>query len=316
MKKHHYTFSQRILFLLTPTMLFVLILTVGFRSDTPATGAFIETGGEVVFEAEHFTGSDPRTDPLGINWFVASTQPGSIGSYVTTQSSKDVPAVWDNGCELSYEVKFESPGMFNVYFRVYSRGGGENSVWLGMDGTFYDQANSGENLVWRWMNIGRITVDTPGYHKVQIRRREKGLLIDKMVMLRLKPGGVTGPSGDGPAESAREEISSSIYDSKNHNAQEESLLLQNYPNPFNTVTRIAYNLPQQSQVKLSVLNSLGHSICALADENQSAGRNEVVWYGQDNAGRSVASGTYYYRLLAINQIGTSFTQTRQMLLLR
>ena len=81
---------------------------------------------------------------------------------------------------------------------------------------------------------------------------------------------------------------------------------QNYPNPFNPSTNISYQLPSQSDVKLSVLNILGQEVAVLVDRSQSAGEYTVVW----NAGAS-ASGVYFYRLEA-----GEFSSVRKMLLVR
>jgi hypothetical protein len=46
-------------------------------------------------------------------------------------------------------------------------------------------------------------------------------------------------------------------------------------------------------------------------EIHTPGRQEVVWNGRDDAGRQVASGTYFYQLEA----GT-FRETRRMTLVK
>ena len=88
-------------------------------------------------------------------------------------------------------------------------------------------------------------------------------------------------------------------------------LEQNYPNPFNAETVIEYELPENSQVKLSIYNILGQHIKTLIDGYQKVGINKAVWNGKDQAGRKVSSGVYFYRLKA-----GEFTQTRKMLLIR
>ncbi len=92
---------------------------------------------------------------------------------------------------------------------------------------------------------------------------------------------------------------------------ESFALLQNYPNPFNPSTSIQYNLPKQARVKLTVYNSLGQRIKTLVNGEQQPGLRNVVWNGTDNAGRTVASGIYLYRLEA-----GDFRQTRKMMLLK
>jgi len=49
----------------------------------------------------------------------------------------------------------------------------------------------------------------------------------------------------------------------------------------------------------------------LVSASQPAGRYDVVWDGHDNRGEPVASGVYFYRLVA-----GQFVQTRKMVLLK
>jgi len=88
-------------------------------------------------------------------------------------------------------------------------------------------------------------------------------------------------------------------------------LLQNYPNPFNPQTEIAYSLPEESYVKLTIYNILGQKVKVLVDEYQSAGTRKVIWDGRDESGESVASGIYLYKLQA-----EGLVQTKKMILTR
>lgn len=76
------------------------------------------------------------------------------------------------------------------------------------------------------------------------------------------------------------------------------LTAQTYPNPFNPQTQIAYNLPEDSYVKLTIYNIQGQKVKLLVDEYQSAGTRNVIWDGCDETGEKVASGVYFYRIEA------------------
>ena len=89
-------------------------------------------------------------------------------------------------------------------------------------------------------------------------------------------------------------------------APELFMLYQNFPNPFNPTTTIQYTLPEQSFVRLSVVNSVGEEIATLVDGVQHAGLHAVVF---DASG--LASGVYLYRLQA-----NGGSQVRKTLLLR
>lgn len=80
------------------------------------------------------------------------------------------------------------------------------------------------------------------------------------------------------------------------NVPAEFQLQQNYPNPFNSSTIIQYQLPQQSQVELVILNLLGENVKSLVNENQGSGWHRVIWDGTNEADAKVASGIYLYQL--------------------
>ena len=75
-------------------------------------------------------------------------------------------------------------------------------------------------------------------------------------------------------------------------APKQFRLFQNYPNPFNSITRLEYQVPRSSHIKISVINILGQTIAKLIDENQDAGYYVTTWDGRDENGVDVASGTY------------------------
>ena len=86
---------------------------------------------------------------------------------------------------------------------------------------------------------------------------------------------------------------------------------QNYPNPFNPVTEIHYDLPRSSDVRLSVYNLLGQKVRTLVSDYQSAGRYNVEWQGDNDAGIPVSSGVYIYRFEA-----GDYQRTLKMILMK
>ncbi len=94
-------------------------------------------------------------------------------------------------------------------------------------------------------------------------------------------------------------------------------LEKNFPNPFNPTTNIQYGLPQRSQVAVTVYTVLGQEVATLIDGVQSAGFHRVVWNGKHESGINVASGVYFYRIVARPlDGGNTFTQVQKMMLLK
>ncbi len=80
---------------------------------------------------------------------------------------------------------------------------------------------------------------------------------------------------------------------------ETSGSMQNYPNPFNPTTMISYSLRTGGNVALRVYDVLGRKVMTLVNGYQSAGIHSAEFSGE-----SLASGVYFYRLVApgIDQI--------------
>jgi hypothetical protein len=81
---------------------------------------------------------------------------------------------------------------------------------------------------------------------------------------------------------------------------------QNYPNPFNPTTKIQYQLPELSKVKLTVYDMLGREIKTLVNEEKPAGSYEVKFDGT-----GLPSGIYFYRI----ETG-KFSDTKKFILLK
>ncbi|HEX9970964.1 MAG TPA: PKD domain-containing protein, partial [bacterium] len=84
----------------------------------------------------------------------------------------------------------------------------------------------------------------------------------------------------------------------------------NFPNPFNPDTWISFDVPEISQVRISIYNRLGQKVRTLIDETKPAGRFQMKWNGADDFGRRVSSGIYFYQLET-----DKFTATKKMILI-
>lgn len=79
---------------------------------------------------------------------------------------------------------------------------------------------------------------------------------------------------------------------------------QNYPNPFNSSTTIEFDLPLEAVVSAEIYNIFGHRVKSLANERRTPGQYHLEWDGRDDAGDTVASGVYFYLLVADDYYAT------------
>ncbi|MCP4685087.1 MAG: T9SS type A sorting domain-containing protein [bacterium] len=96
------------------------------------------------------------------------------------------------------------------------------------------------------------------------------------------------------------------------NLPTEFALEQNYPNPFNPTTTIKFDVPVKSHVTLDVFNVLGQKVTTLVNEELPPQSYTKNWDGQSDGGNQVASGIYFYRLSA----GDNVVLTKKMMLLK
>jgi len=116
----------------------------------------------------------------------------------------------------------------------------------------------------------------------------------------IQVAGGTPPTGD-EKPSTSDEIAVPIVFS----------LERNYPNPFNCQTLIAYAIPEERWVTLTVYNILGEKVRTLVETPKAKGYYTAIWHGRNDSGETVSSGIYLYRLKAGNQ-----ESIRRMSLLR
>ncbi|HLP80574.1 MAG TPA: T9SS type A sorting domain-containing protein, partial [Nitrosomonas sp.] len=83
-------------------------------------------------------------------------------------------------------------------------------------------------------------------------------------------------------------------------------LKQNYPNPFNPSTTIAYSIPTESFVTITVYDVLGKQITSLVNEQKKAGS-----YSVQLDGSRMSSGIYICRMHA-----AAYTSTTKMILMK
>ena len=91
----------------------------------------------------------------------------------------------------------------------------------------------------------------------------------------------------------------------------EFSMYQNYPNPFNPATIFRYDLPKNTNVKLTIYDLMGKIVKNLVSDYQNPGYKLVQWNSTNNKGQPVSAGMYFYTIQA-----GEFRQTKKMVLLR
>ncbi len=118
------------------------------------------------------------------------------------------------------------------------------------------------------------------------------------------PGTAINGAAESPAQQHFLRVKMNFYVGIGNNEYEYPLtfdLKQNYPNPFNPVTKIRFDIPQDSRFRgndnviLKIYDILGKEITTLVNEQFFPGTYEVEW----NAG-DLPSGVYYYELCSGN----------------
>ncbi|HEX2788718.1 MAG TPA: zinc-dependent metalloprotease [Ignavibacteria bacterium] len=83
-------------------------------------------------------------------------------------------------------------------------------------------------------------------------------------------------------------------------------LYHNYPNPFNPTTNIKFDVPELSNVKISIYDINGREIATLVNNQMNPGSYTADW----NA-TNISSGIYFYRMTT-----DKFVETRKMMLIK
>ncbi len=84
-----------------------------------------------------------------------------------------------------------------------------------------------------------------------------------------------------------------------------------FPNPAGPAANIVFTLPDRRDVQLAIFDITGRRLRTLVEGLHDAGMHTVRWNGQDQLGRPVGSGVYFYQLRA-----GGVTQSRKLLLAR
>ncbi len=182
--------------------------------NTLSTMAHLEKSGLIVIEAENYTSINRRTDDRGM-WRVVEGQPTYVE--VPDKPGAANTRTWQDAAEICYDVKVRHTGNYFVKLRRFvphgggHEGGSNNSCFTGINGKQVGAEfdNSGTYNTWVWAPSRQsepLSFSAPGTYTLNIRCREDGYRIDRVILYQPGAAGVPEDwsSEIGPAESAAE----------------------------------------------------------------------------------------------------------------
>lgn len=88
-------------------------------------------------------------------------------------------------------------------------------------------------------------------------------------------------------------------------------LFSAYPNPFNPSTTIFFVIEESGHVVIDVFNIRGKRVRTLLNQNLDRGKHSVRWFGEDDYGKKLSSGIYFYRM-----VSGDYSAVKKMILLK
>lgn len=172
-------------------------------------GSFIETGGQIVMEAEHCTASSAGTGTAaGQTWQETSGITGASGTVMQALPNSGIATdTGTNGPRLDFKVDFHTTGTYYIFLHMpHHASGQDDSVNVGLDGTLIEDNMGNTSGSWRWRTTNPATIGlnitTPGVRTFNVWMREDGVMVDKVILTT--NASFTLPGADlGPAESGK-----------------------------------------------------------------------------------------------------------------
>ena len=191
--------------------------TIGFvpvvAGFTDYSGAHVQSGDNIVIEAELFNSTDLNGDPNGEVHQAQSAIPGFTGSGYAVVPSGQGPIIagYNQGAKAQYTLLVTKPGTFQIWLRGMATGYDDNSHYMVINGQqikarkvdneiktfeFMTFDSAADWATWQWWWHDEVTLEA-GVHTLELMRREPGLLLDRVVLTQAPlwlTGSETGPA--------------------------------------------------------------------------------------------------------------------------
>ncbi|OIP81251.1 MAG: hypothetical protein AUK44_10350 [Porphyromonadaceae bacterium CG2_30_38_12] len=148
-----------------------------------AVPSYCEANGQVVIEAENYYSKNMNGDQVGWTGGTAFTGFSGSGYMETVNAGLPNAAGWTEAADLSYNITFSTIGNYYLWALVYAPDGASNSANVGMDGNQVGTTSIGGGTSWSWQkHATTFNVNANGLKTINIRRREDGYAIDKILL--------------------------------------------------------------------------------------------------------------------------------------
>ncbi len=259
--------------------------TKGYRNDEEASSIETDANGKV-----YITGKTVSPEN-GSHYYTVKLDASGNTEWSKVFYSEEFGGVSDDG---ALDLAADQNG--NVYVTGYSTGFGyESSCGGNKDFATIKYSSSGE-LKWvkRYNGAGRFENSDDIAKAIELDGRG-GIII----------------MGESMGEQSQTDYclikySENVPYEEAADAKNDFRLNDNFPNPFNPVTKISFDIPVSSNVRLAIYDISGREVALLENKFLQAGNHKYDW----NASQ-FSSGAYYCRIQSGN-----FDQTRKMLLIK
>ena len=234
------------------------------------------------------------------------------GSYIPTaaKSVETVPTILDNtiqiekGISFNYDIKSEAISNLGAMTLVLNY---DESLFEieSINSTFSDlkyQVNNGEVLVaWADM-VGKSLSNDDVLLSLQLKAKQN--LSSATDVFSVLNSSEFADVDANVIDNVRLKLSNVIT------ANTGGFAVTAYPNPFKNSTNIAYTLPENSSVKITLSNMLGQSVATLSNETKAAGFYNVVINANE---LNLIDGIYFYTI-EVKGTSSSYVRTNKLVL--
>ncbi|MFC1504057.1 PKD domain-containing protein [Spirochaetota bacterium] len=142
---------------------------------------FAEENGTCVIEAERLSAMDRSTDST--EWQFGNESQGYNGSgYMHMPKNGLFYPGWNTACSIDHNIHIKNAGNYYLSIRALAADSGSDEVQIGVNGFYMGSLSVDQYSSWNWSGGVSIGYLEAGYYKVNIKRGEDGLCIDRIMI--------------------------------------------------------------------------------------------------------------------------------------